>query len=86
MLWILGGIIIGIIIGLASNITIPIEYARYTAVAILAILDSLIGAGRAYVNDRDRHLNQSLNHDQTSADQYNSKIFITGLFINTTIA
>jgi small basic protein len=41
------GLIIGIIIGIFFSIGIPTEYARYTAMAILAALDSILGAARA---------------------------------------
>jgi len=37
----------GIVIGLLSPVTIPITYARYTAVALLAGLDSIFGALKA---------------------------------------
>ena len=41
--------IVGIAIGLYSPVTIPIGYARYTAVALLAGLDSIFGAFKAYI-------------------------------------
>jgi len=41
--------IIGIPLGLASPVTIPVSYARYTAVALLAGLDSIFGAFKAYI-------------------------------------
>lgn len=41
------GLLIGIIIGVFFSIGIPPEYARYTAMAILAALDSILGAARA---------------------------------------
>lgn len=41
------GLIIGIIIGLYTPVEIPLEFARYSAVGILGILDSLMGAIRA---------------------------------------
>jgi small basic protein len=41
--------LIGAALGLASPVTIPIGYARYTAVALLAGLDSIFGAFRAYI-------------------------------------
>jgi small basic protein len=41
--------LIGAALGLASPVTIPISYARYTAVALLAGLDSIFGAFRAYI-------------------------------------
>lgn len=40
---------IGLVLGIISPVTIPIEYARYTAVALLAGLDSIFGALKAYL-------------------------------------
>jgi small basic protein len=40
---------IGLVLGLASPVTIPVAYARYTAVALLAGLDSIFGAFKAYL-------------------------------------
>jgi small basic protein len=39
---------VGIVIGLFSPVTIPITYSRYTAVALLAGLDSIFGAFKAH--------------------------------------
>jgi len=41
------GLLVGMAIGLFFSVSIPIAYSRYTAVAILAILDSVLGATRA---------------------------------------
>ena len=41
--------LVGIVLGLFSPVTIPIGYARYTAVALLAGLDSIFGAFKAYI-------------------------------------
>jgi len=41
------GLIIGLIIGFLAPLSIPIEFARYTAVGILGIFDSILGAIRA---------------------------------------
>jgi small basic protein len=41
------GLFVGIVIGLVFSISIPVTYARYTAIAILAALDSILGAFRA---------------------------------------
>ncbi len=49
MLYALVGLIIGIILGMVLPFDIAPEYSRYTAVAILAILDSIMGAIRAQV-------------------------------------
>ncbi len=40
----------GVLLGLVSPLTIPIGYARYTAVALLAALDSIFGAFKAYIS------------------------------------
>jgi small basic protein len=41
---------IGIFLGLNSPVQIPPGYARYTAVMILAALDSILGAVKAWLN------------------------------------
>jgi small basic protein len=41
------GLALGIILGLLLNVSISPEFARYSAVAILAGLDSVLGAVRA---------------------------------------
>jgi len=41
--------VIGVLLGLLSPVTIPITYARYTAVALLAGLDSIFGAFKSYI-------------------------------------
>jgi small basic protein len=41
--------VIGLVIGLVSPVAIPIAYSRYTAVALLAGLDSIFGAFKAYI-------------------------------------
>ena len=46
------GLLLGLIIGSIFSITIPLEYARYTAMAILAALDSVLGALRAELQDQ----------------------------------
>lgn len=47
-LWIpLVFLLLGLLIGLQLNFTVPQEYARYTAIGILAALDSVLGAVRA---------------------------------------
>lgn len=49
------GLLIGLIIGSVVSVTIPAEYARYTAVAILAALDSVLGAARARLSGEYDH-------------------------------
>src|SRR5947207_13964641 len=41
------GLVAGVLLGLALRFNLPVELARYTAVGILAALDSLLGALRA---------------------------------------
>jgi small basic protein len=43
-------LLVGFIVGLQLNFTVPPEYARYTAVAILAAFDAVFGAIRAELN------------------------------------
>jgi small basic protein len=44
------GLAIGLAIGLTLSPVVPQEYSRYTAVAILAVLDAVFGAVRAELN------------------------------------
>lgn len=46
------GLTLGLIIGAFLQIDIPPEFARYTAVAIVGILDSLFGAIRASIENK----------------------------------
>ena len=41
------GLLLGIAIGFVFSLSVPAEYSRYTAMAILAALDSVLGAVRA---------------------------------------
>jgi small basic protein len=41
------GLLIGLALGVAFSLSVPAEYSRYTAMAILAALDSVLGAARA---------------------------------------
>ncbi len=66
MTWAFLGIIVGTIIGLALNFSIPIELTKYSAVIIMGILDALFGAIRA----------------EATNDQFDGIIFITGLLFN----
>jgi small basic protein len=58
MWWPLIGLLLGLVIGSILNrmplgsAAIPIEYTRYTAIAILAAMDSVLGALRADVEDQ----------------------------------
>ena len=40
---------IGVALGVLLPVTIPVAYSRYTAVALLAGLDSIFGAFKAYI-------------------------------------
>jgi len=46
------GLLAGLVVGSIFTITIPVDYARYTALAILAALDSILGAIRADMRDQ----------------------------------
>jgi small basic protein len=41
------GLVAGVLLGLALRVNLPLDWSRYTAVGILAALDSLLGAFRA---------------------------------------
>lgn len=41
------GLLIGVTIGALFSVSIPANFARYTAIGILAALDSILGAARA---------------------------------------
>ena len=42
----------GIFLGVTTNIAIPVSFSRYTAVMLLAALDSIFGALKASLNGR----------------------------------
>ena len=52
MYLIVAGLAIGVIIGSFLQVDIPPEFARYTAVAVVGILDSLFGAIKASVENK----------------------------------
>lgn len=52
MLWVILGLITGVIIGFLTKFSIPVEYVRYTAVAILAALDTVFGAWKAELDQK----------------------------------
>ncbi len=70
MIWALTGILLGILIGFGFQFSVPLEYAKYSAVVIIGIMDALLGAIRAEV----------------TKDHYDAIIFITGLFFNIVLA
>lgn len=41
------GLLVGLIVGSLLSVEVPAQYSRYTAIAILAALDSVLGATRA---------------------------------------
>jgi small basic protein len=41
------GLLVGLIVGSLLSVEVPAQYSRYTAMAILAALDSVLGAARA---------------------------------------
>ncbi len=47
MLLPLVGLLLGVLLGLVLNVNVSFEFSRYSAVAILAALDSVLGAVRA---------------------------------------
>lgn len=45
------GLVLGIILGLYSNFTVPAEYMHYLSIAVLAALDTLFGGIRAHLEN-----------------------------------
>lgn len=45
------GLIVGIILGLLTDIRIPEEYSNYLSIAVLAALDTLFGGIRAHLQN-----------------------------------
>jgi small basic protein len=45
------GLVIGVLLGLSTNLTIPPAYANYLSIAVLAALDTLFGGLRAYLQN-----------------------------------
>lgn len=89
MFWAFLGIIVGIAVGILSHFSIPPEYARYTAVAVLAMLDSIFGAWRAELVTRYQYKTDYTYKGpgfKEKRDQYNPLIFISGLVFNTGLA
>lgn len=69
MIWGIIGLLFGLLLGYLFPVAIPVEYARYTAVGIIGILDALFGAFKANLKK-----------------EYNTTIFISGLFFNMILA
>jgi small basic protein len=74
MIYALVGLIVGAFAGIYFDFSIPSEFIKYTAVIILGVIDSLIGAWKAEVRGSIRD------------DKYNPVIFLTGLFSNVLFA
>lgn len=70
MRWITLGLLLGIVMGVLLKLQIPVVLTRYTAVAIMGILDAVFGALRAEVTE----------------GKYDSMIFATGLVFNIFLA
>jgi small basic protein len=51
----LAGLIVGVLLGLVLNVNVSFELSRYSAVAILAALDSVLGAVRAELDRVDHN-------------------------------
>ncbi|KLV28212.1 DUF1290 domain-containing protein [Niallia circulans] len=45
------GLIVGIVLGLLTDIKVPDEYANYLSIAVLAALDTLFGGIRAHLQN-----------------------------------
>lgn len=45
------GLLIGVILGLSSEIRVPDEYSNYLSIAVLASLDTLFGGIRAHLQN-----------------------------------
>ena len=70
MRWISIGLLLGVVLGVLLQLQIPVVLTRYTAVAIMGILDAVFGAMRAEVTE----------------GKYDSMIFATGLVFNIILA
>lgn len=49
------GLLVGLALGMVFSLTVPASYSRYTAMAILAALDSVLGATRAELGGEFDH-------------------------------
>ena len=52
MWWSVGGVILGLAIGVVWPVSVPIEYAKYMSVAVLACLDTVFGGIRAALDHK----------------------------------
>ena len=70
MIYALLGLLSGIVFGEFFNISIPLEYAHYSAVVTIGLLDAIFGAIRADVAD----------------NVFDGIVFISGLIFNAVLA
>ncbi|MDD4352463.1 MAG: small basic family protein [Candidatus Gracilibacteria bacterium] len=70
MRWITLGFLAGVLLAIIFQVQIPVFLTRYTAVAIMGILDAIFGATRAKLVD----------------NKYDPIIFATGLIFNILLA
>lgn len=52
MWYVVLGLFAGVLIGLVTPLGIPVEWARYTAVGVIAIIDSVLGALKADIQNK----------------------------------
>lgn len=45
------GLLVGVLLGLMTDVKVPAEYANYLSIAVLAALDTLFGGIRAYLQN-----------------------------------
>lgn len=64
------GLFIGVVAGILSGVSIPLEFAHYSAVVILGLFDSIIGALRADIAD----------------NRFDTTVFLSGLLFNAILA
>lgn len=70
MIWAFLGILFGVTVGLLFHVEVPLEYARYSAVVLLGLLDAVFGAIRAEIVDKS----------------YDTVVFASGLLFNAILA
>jgi small basic protein len=46
------GLIIGVVLGFLFSVEIPLGYVKYTAIAIMSAIDTILGGLRAQLEDR----------------------------------
>ncbi len=76
------GLVAGVLLGLALRFNLPIEWARYTAVGILAALDSLLGAFRA---ELEGHFDTRAFRAELEG-HFDTRIFLSGFYTNALLA